>query len=412
MDPPPIRAELRLQTICMAILTTMAVASALYWLRPVMIPFVVAAFLAFALRPIVDRLEVYVHLPRTLAVCAALLLALLALLSIGWLVKVSVSQVTSNLTQYEKQVQKLIDDAEELISVQKYWSHPKSQPNSEPPASDKPAPQENRDGEKDKKTGVQYPDQLQPPGQPKDDAAANIAQHQRSLNPFEILPDGLLQSWFWNITGTVADVVKQSGVVLIFLFFLLLSSVKRDQPIGGAWGEVESQIRAYLFTMTALSAACGIAVWLVLAMFGVQAAVLFGLLTFLLNFIPNIGSAIATVLPLPFIWMSPTLGTPGMILASVIPAVIQFVIGNFLQPNLMGNSMKLHPVVILMALIFWGMIWGIVGMFLAVPITSIIRIACDRHELTKPVADLMAGNLDALRNDATAPTVARDSASR
>jgi AI-2 transport protein TqsA len=157
--------------------------------------------------------------------------------------------------------------------------------------------------------------------------------------------------------------------------------------------------------MTALSAACGVSVWLVLAAFGVQAAVLFGLLTFLLNFIPNIGSAIATVLPLPFIWMSPSLGIGGMILASVIPAAIQFVIGNFLQPNLMGNSMKLHPVVILMALIFWGMIWGIVGMFLAVPITSIIRIACDRHELTKPVAELMAGNLDALRE---APITAND----
>jgi AI-2 transport protein TqsA len=401
MEPPPIRAELRIQTICMAILTTMAVAAALYWLRPVMIPFVVAAFLAFALRPIVDRLEIYVRLPRTLSVCAALLLALLALLSIGWLVKVSVSQVTSNLGQYEDQVQKLIDDAGELVSVQKYWSHSKPKPSSDPPPSAEPTPQENRDGEKpDAKS-------LAPP-KPDDDVAANIAQNQRSLNPFEILPDGLLQSWFWNVTGTVADIVKQSGVVLIFLFFLLLSSVKRDHPIGGAWGEVESQIRAYLFTMTALSAACGIAVWLVLALFGVQAAVLFGLLTFLLNFIPNIGSAIATVLPLPFIWMSPTLGTAGMIFASIIPAVIQFVIGNFLQPNLMGNSMKLHPVVILMALIFWGMIWGIVGMFLAVPIMSIIRIACDRHELTKPVADLMAGNLDALREDTIVPKVAEE----
>jgi AI-2 transport protein TqsA len=398
MDPPPIRAELRIQTICMAILTAMAVAAALYWLRPVMIPFVVAAFLAFALRPIVDRLESYVHLPRTLAVCAALLLALLALLSIGWLVKVSVSQVTSNLGQYEDQVQKLIDDAGEMVSVQKYWNHSKPKPNTESSPSDKPTTQESPDNEKADQHAPALP-------KPADEFTAKNEQNQRSLNPFEILPDGLLQSWFWNVTGTVADVVKQSGVVLIFLFFLLLSSVKRDQPIGGAWGEVESQIRAYLFTMTALSAACGISVWLVLAAFGVQAAVLFGLLTFLLNFIPNIGSAIATVLPLPFIWMSPSLGLGGMILASVIPAAIQFVIGNFLQPNLMGNSMKLHPVVILMALIFWGMIWGIVGMFLAVPITSIIRIACDRHELTKPVADLMAGNLDALRD---APIAAKE----
>jgi len=61
--------------------------------------------------------------------------------------------------------------------------------------------------------------------------------------------------------------------------------------------------------------------------------------------------------------------------------------------------MKLHPVVIVISLIFWGMLWGIVGAFLAVPITSIIRIACDRHPLTKPVANLMAGRLDALREE-------------
>jgi AI-2 transport protein TqsA len=72
----------------------------------------------------------------------------------------------------------------------------------------------------------------------------------------------------------------------------------------------------------------------------------------------------------------------------------------------MGNSMKLHPVVILMSLIFWGMLWGIVGMFFAVPITSIIRIVCDRHDLTRPVADLMAGNLDSLRTDTILPTAA------
>jgi AI-2 transport protein TqsA len=160
---------------------------------------------------------------------------------------------------------------------------------------------------------------------------------------------------------------------------------------------MESQIRAYLVTMTVLSGICGLAVWIVLTVFAIPMAVLFGLLTFLLNFIPNVGSFVATVAPLPVIWMAPQLSLAEKIAASVVPAAIQFVIGNFLQPKMMGSSMKLHPVVILMALIFWGMLWGIVGMFFAVPITSIIRIACDRHDLTKPVANLMAGKLDVLR---------------
>ena len=194
-------------------------------------------------------------------------------------------------------------------------------------------------------------------------------------------------------------VVKTSGLALIFLFFLLLSSVKRYRPIGEHWGEMEDRIRSYVIAMTAIAGVTGILVGVVLALFGVQAAVLFGLLTFLLNFIPNVGSFISILLPIPIVWLAPNFTTTQAILAIGIPAVIQFFIGNFIQPKLMGEHMKLHPVTILISLIFWGMLWGIVGAFLAVPITSIIRIACDRHPLTKPVANLMAGRLDYLRDE-------------
>ena len=208
-----------------------------------------------------------------------------------------------------------------------------------------------------------------------------------------------MQTLLLGTTNAILSIVKQSVVVLIFLFFLLLSSVKRDRPIGGAWGEMESRIRAYIVTMTLLAAITGILVGAVLAILGVQAALLFGLLTFLLNFIPNVGSFISAVLPIPIILLAPNFTLPWAIMAIAIPGAIQFFIGSFLQPKMMGDSMKLHPVVILASLIFWGMLWGFVGAFLAVPITSIIRIACDRHPLTKPVANLMAGKLDSLREE-------------
>ncbi len=218
-------------------------------------------------------------------------------------------------------------------------------------------------------------------------------------NPFSLIPESAVQTFLLGTTNAVLGIVKQSLVVLIFLFFLLLSSVKRERPIGGAWGEMEAQIRKYLVTMTALSAVTGGLVGALLAVFGVQAALLFGLLTFLLNFIPNVGSFISAVLPIPIILLTPNFTWPWAIMAIGIPAAIQFVIGTFIQPMVMGDSMKLHPVVILISLIFWGMLWGFVGAFLAVPITSIIRIACGRHPLTKPVANLMAGKLDALREE-------------
>jgi AI-2 transport protein TqsA len=110
----------------------------------------------------------------------------------------------------------------------------------------------------------------------------------------------------------------------------------------------------------------------------------------------------------PIVCLSPEFTTVEAILAIGIPAVIQFVIGNFIQPKLMGEHMQLHPVVILASLIFWGMLWGIVGAFLAVPITSAIRIACDRHALTRPIANLMTGRLDSLREEPVATPIAEE----
>jgi AI-2 transport protein TqsA len=341
---PPIRAELRIQTICLAILSVVIGGFALSWLQPVMIPFVVAVFLAFVLRPVVDWLEEHAGIPRTISVCVALLLAVGALVLIGFFAAVAVYQISSIATQYQKQLEDLLK-----------W-------------------------------------------------AANLLGHlglnrEQILDPFTNIPEGTVRDMLLLVTQFLWGIVSRGGIVLIFLFFLLLSSVKRDRPIGGAWGEMESRIRAYLFSMTLLSGVTGLLVGAMLAILGVPAAVLFGLLTFLLNFIPNVGSFISIILLLPVILLAPDFSPTHKVLAIGIPSIIQFSIGNFIQPKMMGESMNLHPVVILMALIFWGMLWGIVGAFLAVPITSIIRIACDRHALTRPIAKLMAGQLDSLRDD-------------
>jgi AI-2 transport protein TqsA len=346
MEQPPIRAELRIQTICMATLTVLAVAVALDWLEPVMIPFVVSVFLAFALMPLVNALETHVRLSRTVAACVALLLAVIVLIGVGVLVSVSMSQITSN-----DHLKSYLEKPERLTNLL-----------------------------------------------PRTLFGMDINEVLNDLKGLERnVPNLLLQ-----LTNSITGVISKSVLVLIFLFFLLLSSVKRDHPIGGAWGEVESQIRAYLITMTTLSGVTGALVWAVLSILGVPAALLFGLLTFLLNFIPNIGSFVSILLPIPIV-LTAELTPTEKVLAIVLPGAIQFIIGNFIQPKVMGNSMKLHPVVILMALIFWGMLWGVVGMFFAVPITSIIRIVCDRHPLTKPVADLMAGKLTGLRDEIPLP---------
>jgi AI-2 transport protein TqsA len=117
----------------------------------------------------------------------------------------------------------------------------------------------------------------------------------------------------------------------------------------------------------------------------------FGFLAFLLNFIPTIGAVVATLLPVPVIVLSPDLSVATQVLAVAIPAAIQAVIGSFIQPKVLGRSFGLHPVSILLALIFFGMIWGLVGAFLATPITAVIKIVLERIPATRFVAALLAG---------------------
>lgn len=78
-------------------------------------------------------------------------------------------------------------------------------------------------------------------------------------------------------------------------------------------------------------------------------------------------------------------------LVIVLPGLVQFGIGNVLEPKIMGDSLDLHPVTVLLTLIFWGLLWGPVGMLLATPITAVLRLVLARFETTRPIGDLLAG---------------------
>jgi AI-2 transport protein TqsA len=132
--------------------------------------------------------------------------------------------------------------------------------------------------------------------------------------------------------------------------------------------------------------------WVILASFGIELALVFGVVTFVLNFIPSIGSIVATLLPIPVALVQ--YETMGPVIALVVlMTVVQLVIGNGLDPLLMGQNLNLSPVTILAALVFWGLLWGVVGMLLAAPLTAILRIILAQFETTRPMSELLAGRL-------------------
>jgi AI-2 transport protein TqsA len=194
-----------------------------------------------------------------------------------------------------------------------------------------------------------------------------------------------------DAVGTVSTVLSSCFLIMIFVVFLLIgrNPHKRRADI---YSEIEATIRGYITTKTLISAATGLLVGLILWTLGLRMAVLFGLLAFLLNFIPNIGSIIATLLPLPVALAQ--FDDPWHVVAAVgIPGTIHIMVGNFIEPRLMGRGLELHPVTVLLALAFWGLLWGVVGMVLAVPMAATLRIVLSRFATTRSLGDLLAGRL-------------------
>jgi AI-2 transport protein TqsA len=191
--------------------------------------------------------------------------------------------------------------------------------------------------------------------------------------------------------GTAFALLTNGTLVMLFVIFLLLGRTREliKHPI---FKQIDRDIRRYLVVKFLISAVTGTLVGLILFAFGLDLALVFGVLAFVLNFIPSVGSIIATFLPLPLALVQfETLGPVIAMLA--LTMAVQMVIGNGIDPKLMGKHLDLSPVTIVMALVFWGLLWGGVGMLLAAPLTAILRIVLLQFETTRPVTDLMAGRL-------------------
>lgn len=152
---------------------------------------------------------------------------------------------------------------------------------------------------------------------------------------------------------------------------------------------IDSQIQRYIAIKTLVSFFTGVFAGIVLVIWGLDFAIVFAFLTFILNYIPNIGSFIATVFPVAIaIFQFDTIWPAIWIL--VILITLQQVMGNLVEPRLMGKGLGLSPLVVLFSLFFWGWLWGIPGMILATPMTAIVKIVCSNIPELGVVAALMS----------------------
>lgn len=186
--------------------------------------------------------------------------------------------------------------------------------------------------------------------------------------------------WIKEISSSLVTIVSNIVLILIFFLFLVLGEDSESGKKKMLDLELRSKITRYLATKFFMSTATGVITGIILMAFGVPMTLLFALLTFFMNFIPNIGSIIAVAIPLPVVFLEYGIGVQ-LFTILLLTGATQFLIGNILDPKIMGESLGINPVAVLLALLFWGFIWGVPGMFLAVPLTAIIKLLVTRSKI-------------------------------
>jgi AI-2 transport protein TqsA len=206
---------------------------------------------------------------------------------------------------------------------------------------------------------------------------------------------GIIQNIFNSFSSFLADFV----ISLVFWIFMILGKTQFEDRLRDAFkGQsdsvnkyihaLDSQLQSYIIIKSIISLCLGTIVALILWAYGIEFAVFWGCVTFILNFIPNIGAFVSSILPLIMATMDYGFGFTTISLA-IILFIIHNISGNFVEPHFLGRHMDLSTVFVLFSLIFWGWVWGIPGMFLSVPIAASIKILFGHIELLKPLAIIM-----------------------
>ncbi|WBX76723.1 AI-2E family transporter [Tenacibaculum ovolyticum] len=210
-----------------------------------------------------------------------------------------------------------------------------------------------------------------------------------------------------DIANGISSLLGDTFMIVIYALFIFLeeSSFKKKlikifedkessyASMQSMLSKIEFSISNYLRLKTYVSLLTGVLSYIVLLIVGVDSAPFWAFLIFLLNYIPTIGSLIATVFPAIFSLIQFGEFTPFLIVLTAVGSV-QVIVGNVIEPKLFGKSLNLSPLVTILSLAIWGKIWGVTGMILSVPITVIMIIIFSQFEKTKSVAIFLSENGD------------------
>jgi len=225
------------------------------------------------------------------------------------------------------------------------------------------------------------------------DNGVNIPQEEvaGTFNP------GWVMSLAGGIFSALSSVFTNAFLILLTVVFILLevadfpkklrTVLKNPERSLSTIEKFSQDAKRYLVIKTLISATIGLVIWLWLLILGVDYPVLWGTLSFLLNYVPNIGSIIAA-LPVALLALV-QLGVGSALLTVLGFVVVHIVVGNIIEPKVTGKGLSLSTLVVFLSMVFWGWVLGPIGMILSVPITSLVKIALESYEETRGLAIML-----------------------
>ena len=344
--------ENRIIIALLSIVAAIAIGFVLHQTSSIILPLALAGFISYVLNPMITFFEKR-KIPTFFAISFALIITFLFLNLFGMLIYTSIRSFASEFPRYSARITLLVQQVLDYLNI---------------PREALTVPSEE---------GERFP----------------LLNSIRELSLHKII---------LNTLGSVLNFMSNTFLVLLFLLFILIGRnqlIRKVESafegetalqIGGIIRNINRQIQKYLIAKGFMSAATGFFFFVVLSFFKVEFAIIWGILAFLLNFIPNIGSLIATVLPLLIAFIQFGGNITSVLWLAIILVGIQVIIGNFIDPRIVGQRLNLSPLVVLFSLMFWGWLWGIIGMFLAVPFSVIIKIVFENIESLRFISVLMS----------------------
>lgn len=360
--------------------------------RELLIPFVLALFIWY----LINVLSVVIgyfsfkgkHLPRSIAFALSILAIILILSTTVNLITNNITHVVNEAPTYQENLDSLIVRGFEFFKLHKLY---RGKIPSFPTAAEGDTSRQLESG--GMQLGIQEQIDLNVGFKVKKPALPRIDELIQKLNLTVILS---------RVAGVLTNFISSTGIIIIYLIFLFLEQgyfkrklaalvpdPKRLAEIFTILERIAHDTRMYVGIKTLTSLLTAVFSYLILRLVGLDFAAFWAFLIFVLNFIPFIGSIIATVLPALLAIIQYDTFTQFFVVAGGVTAV-QFTVANFIEPRLMGQSLNLSPLVILLSLALWGTLWGIAGMFLCVPLTVIAMIIFSHFPQTKPIAIILS----------------------